>query len=180
MGSNVQNADRYRLFTHGDLGAFEEIFREYQGEVYRWVLRIVRNSSVAEDLTIEAFWRIYRFRAHFDPKREFGAWARRIATNVALDQLKRFYGEEALAEEPQSQSLPEDLVLADEIRRKVERCLSALPVKLGVVARLALIEELSHREIASALGITEGAVKLRIFRATRLLRKKLRRLGIEP
>jgi RNA polymerase sigma-70 factor (ECF subfamily) len=62
----------------------------------------------------------------------------------------------------------------------VERCLDSLPANLGVAARLALIEELSHREIAAALGISEGAVKLRVFRATRLLRKKLQRLGIEP
>lgn len=180
MESEVQNDDRFHLFSHGDRQAFEEIFREYQGEVYRWILRIVRNPSLAEDLTVETFWRIYRSRARFDARRDFGAWARRIATNAALDQLKRFYRDESFREEPQSSVLPEDSVAAEEIRGKVERCLGSLPAKLGVAARLALLEELSHREIAAALGISEGAVKLRIFRATRLLRKKLQRLGIEP
>lgn len=69
-------------FTRGDIQAFEALFREYQGEVYGWIIRIVHDSGAAEDLTIETFWRIYRARARFDPCRSFGAWARRIATNL--------------------------------------------------------------------------------------------------
>src|SRR5215469_5533887 len=76
-------------FTRGDIQAFEALFREYQGEVYGWIIRIVHDSGAAEDLTIETFWRIYRARARFDPGRSFGAWARRIATNLALEHLSR-------------------------------------------------------------------------------------------
>src|SRR6516164_5996794 len=76
-------------FTRGDVQAFEALFREYQGEVYGWIIRIVHDSGAAEDLTIETFWRIYRARARFDPCRSFGAWARRIATNLALEHLSR-------------------------------------------------------------------------------------------
>jgi DNA-directed RNA polymerase specialized sigma24 family protein len=54
-----------------------------------------------------------------------------------------------------------------------------LPPKLRVAATLALIEEQPYKEIAGALGISTGAVKLRIFRALRLLRKELKRQGIE-
>ena len=72
-------------FTRGDIQAFEALFREYQGEVYGWIIRIVHDSGAAEDLTIETFWRIYRARARFDATRSFGAWARRIAINLALD-----------------------------------------------------------------------------------------------
>jgi len=75
-------------FALGDLEAFEILFREFQGEVYRCTYRIVRDSATAEDLTLEAFWRIYRARARFDPSRSFKSWARRIATNLALDHLK--------------------------------------------------------------------------------------------
>ena len=49
-------------FTRGDIQAFEALFREYQGEVYGWIIRIVYDSGAAEDLTIETFWRIYRAR----------------------------------------------------------------------------------------------------------------------
>ncbi len=63
-------------FALGELEAFEALFRQFQGEVYRWILRIVRDSGVAEDLTVETFWRICRARARFDPSRSFGPWAR--------------------------------------------------------------------------------------------------------
>jgi RNA polymerase sigma factor (sigma-70 family) len=76
-----------RRFTHGDREAFEALFRQFEREVYRWILRIVRESSAAEDALIEAFWRAYRGHARFDASRSFGAWMRRIATNVAIDQL---------------------------------------------------------------------------------------------
>ncbi len=54
-------------FAQGDLGAFEELFRAYQRNVYRWVARIVRDHGIAEDLTVEAFLRMYRAHARFDP-----------------------------------------------------------------------------------------------------------------
>lgn len=69
-------------FCHGDLDAFEALFRGYQNEVYRWIVRIVCDPAAAEDLTVETFWRIYRAHARFDPRRAFGPWARRIATNA--------------------------------------------------------------------------------------------------
>ena len=73
-----QPAELLRDFARGDLGAFETLFREYQGEVFRWIVRIVRDPGIAEDLTIETFWRIHKAHARFDPDRSFGAWARRF------------------------------------------------------------------------------------------------------
>ena len=70
--------DLLERFVRGDLDAFEILFRQFQPEVYGWILRIVRNKSAAEDLILEAFWRVYKARARFDPTRPFGAWARRL------------------------------------------------------------------------------------------------------
>src|SRR5215469_9742780 len=83
-------------FSRGNIQAFEALFREYQGEVYGWIIRIVHDSGAAEDLTIETFWRIYRARARFDPSRSFGAWARRFAINLALEHLSRRRPEKSL------------------------------------------------------------------------------------
>src|SRR5262249_49614962 len=83
-------------FVQGDAAAFEALCKAHQREVYGWIVRIVQDRSVAEDLTIDVFWRIYRSRARFDPERSFGAWARRIAVNVAIDHMKkRGRGEQA-------------------------------------------------------------------------------------
>lgn len=85
-------------------------------------------------------------------------------------------------------SLPDDLAslqlpdpgVSEDLRSKTARAFRRLPLKLQVAATLALIEEQPYKEIAEALGISTGAVKLRVFRALRLLRKELKRQGIEP
>jgi RNA polymerase sigma-70 factor (ECF subfamily) len=158
------------------------LFREYQGEVYGWIIRIVHDSGAAEDLTIETFWRIYRARARFDPSRSFGAWARRIATNLALEHLSRCRPLKSLDNDLPIRALgtgTPDPVAAD-VRTKVLAALDQLPAKLRVAVRLAMIEERSYAEIADALGISTNGVKSRVFRAIRLLRKSLEKRGVRP
>jgi len=70
--------------------------------------------------------------------------------------------------------------ITQEIRAKTAQAFRQLPPKLQVAATLALIEEQPYKEIAETLGISAGAVKLRVFRALRLLRRKLKQQGIEP
>src|SRR5689334_8422648 len=87
-----------RRFALGEVEAFEALVRQFQAEVYSWVIRIVRDPGIAEDLTVETFWRIYRSRARFKPGGNFAGWARRIATNLALDHLRRRCPEQGLPE----------------------------------------------------------------------------------
>jgi RNA polymerase sigma factor (sigma-70 family) len=171
--------DLLTRFRQGDLEAFEALFRQFQAEVYGWIVRIVRNPSVAEDLTIEAFWRIYRTRARFDPQASFGAWARRIATNLAIDHLRRRLPETDLPEHLAQPSSP-DPILHRERRAQIAAAFRHLPLKLRVTATLSLIEERSHQEIAEALGTSVGTVRVRVFRAVRLLRQHLTRMGARP
>jgi len=172
-------ADVLQQFSRGNLDAFESLFRQHQGEVYRWILRIVRDPAVAEDVTVETFWRIHRAHARFDASRNFEAWARRIATNAALDHLKSRRPETELPDDLPQPPLP-DPGISQEVREKTAQAFGRLPPKLRLAATLAVIEEQPYREIADALGISAGAVKLRVFRAVRLLRKDLKRQGIEP
>jgi len=174
-----QPAELLQQFAHGDLDAFESLFRQFQGEVFRWIERVVRDRGVAEDLTIETFWRIHRAHARFDPGRSFAAWARRIATNIALDYLKTSRPETELPDDLPARALPNPGVQQD-VRERVAQAFRQLPAKLRVAATLALIEEEPYQDIADALGISVGAVKLRVFRAVRLLRKQLKQLGVEP
>jgi RNA polymerase sigma-70 factor (ECF subfamily) len=168
-----------KQFAAGDLSAFETLFRQHQAQVYGWIIRLVRDAGAAEDLTLETFWRVYRARERFDAERSFGAWARRIATNLAIDHLKTLRPME---------SLPADCARAEEVdrdmqehlRRQTERAFRQLPAGYQAVATLALVEEQPYEAISQALGISVGAVKSRVFRAVRLLRKKLSRLGVEP
>jgi RNA polymerase sigma-70 factor, ECF subfamily len=174
-----EQSERLQQFARGDLEAFEALFRQFQGEVYRWILRLVRDPGVAEELTVETFWRIYRAHARFDPKRSFGPWARRIASHAALDFLKVAKPQVPLE---QDFAAPETLNpgVQRDIRDRTRQAFQQLPATLQIAATLALIEEEPYQAIAEALGISTGAVKLRVFRATRRLRKELGKLGIEP
>src|SRR5262245_14877488 len=79
-------------FVQGDQAAFESLFRQFEADVRRWIVRIVRDRTAADDVLVEAFWRAYRGRARFEPSRSFGAWMRKIATNAALDHLRAVRG----------------------------------------------------------------------------------------
>ena len=167
-----------KRFRQGDPEAFEALFRQFQAEVYGWIVRIVRDPSVAEDLTLETFWRIHRARGRFDPGASFGAWARRIATNLAIDHLRRARREVALPEDLALPACP-DPIVSGETRRQIVGAFRRLPLKLRVAATLSLIEERSTKEIADALGTSEGAVRVRVFRAVRLLREQLSRVSVK-
>jgi RNA polymerase sigma-70 factor (ECF subfamily) len=163
--------------------AFETLFRQHQRAVYGWILRIVRNPSAAEELTVETFWRIHQARARFEAARGFEGWARRIGTRVALDWLR---SQHRLAEVPvdcvAELAAPSvgDPAIAAEIRRKTRAALERLPPALRIAAVLAVVEEQPYKVVAEALGISVAAVKLRVFRALRLLRKDLKKQGITP
>ncbi|HUJ30043.1 MAG TPA: sigma-70 family RNA polymerase sigma factor [Candidatus Acidoferrum sp.] len=159
-------------FAHGDVDAFEALFRQFQASVYAWIVRIVRDPAAAEDLTVETFWRIYRAHARFDPEGNFGGWARRIATNLALDHLKKARRELPLAVDPPDEA-DENPGTRREMREQIARAFDKLSPKLRVAATLALVEEVPYDEIAEALGISQTTVRVRVFRATRILREQL-------
>jgi len=165
-------------FRAGDLEAFEVLFRQHQKEVYAWTVRIVRDTGIAEDLTVETFWRIYKHRVQFKPDGNFRAWARRIATNAALDHLRHTRQEIALPENLPCAPSPDGAVRS-ETRDLINRAFQELPAKYLLVANLALVEEESYAEIAQAAGISLSLVKVRVFRAVRILRKKLQSLQAE-
>ena len=166
-------------FVGGDAAAFEELFRRWHAEVFRWVLRLVRDPATAEEATAEAFWRAYRSRARFDPSRSFGAWMRKVATNAAFDALERSRTPGRIDAAP-AEPAAVDATRGRDIRESVAVALGRLTPTLRVTAVLALVEERPYAEIAEVLGISIAAVKVRVFRATRRLQRELDRLGIRP
>jgi len=172
------DGDLLSRFVAGDAAAFEALFREFSPEVYRWILRILRDTAASEDALVEAFWRAHRGRARFDPSRSFGAWMRRIATHVALDHLKR--ARRRGRTEPADERIAARPGPDPDVKRLVARAFASLPPKLQIVAVLALVDERPYSEIADALDVPIGTVKSRVFRATRALRAELLRAGVRP
>jgi RNA polymerase sigma-70 factor (ECF subfamily) len=168
----------FERFKQGEVDAFEALFRRHQQAVYGWIVQIVRDPGLAEDLTIETFWRVYKARSRFDPRSSFGAWVRRIATNLAIDHLRARHPEQELVREPAAE-VP-DAAIRREAREKIRQAFQRLSPELQATATLALIEEQSYEEIARAFGKSVGTIRTRVFRAVRQLRKELQRLGMRP
>jgi RNA polymerase sigma-70 factor (ECF subfamily) len=170
------DSDLLKRFVQGDEEAFRLLFGQFELEIYRWILRIVRDPCGAEDVVVETFWRAYRARARFDPSRSFGAWMRVIAANAARDHLRAMRPRAGWVETADEIGQP---AIADRgIDESVVLAFRKLAPKLQVVATLALIEELPYAEIADALDLPLGTVKSRVFRAVNKLRKELARMGI--
>jgi RNA polymerase sigma-70 factor (ECF subfamily) len=167
--------DLLERFAAGDVDAFEALFTQHQREVYCWIVRVVRNPAVAEELTVDTFWRAYRKRRGFDPSRPFGPWARRIATHIAIDYLRTA---PRIAQPPPPE--PAVLPASDETRTAIHQAFLQLPARLRAAATLALIEERPYEEIAEALGTSVSAVKMRVWRAVRRLRTCLEQMGVRP
>jgi len=155
-------------FTRGDLAAFESIFKEFEGEVYRWIMRIVRDRGAAEELTVETFLADLQGAGAFRSSRAFGAGPAH-RTNLALNHLKGRRVEGPLIRDI-SAGVLDDPAMRRETRDARGPRLPRPPPKLRAVASLALIEQQSYDDIAEALGISAGAVKSRVFRAVRILR----------
>ena len=179
---NGQPDQLLERFAQGDEAAFEQLFREFQGDVYGWIVQVIRDPGVAEELTVETFLRVHRSRQRFDSTRNFASWARRIAVNLAISHLRRNRPEVPVEEATLGNlgGWQSDPAIASDIQDKVRQAFAKLPPAERAVASLAYLEERSHEEIAQSLAVPKGTVKSRLFRASRLLRKHLAKLGVTP
>ena len=177
-----QEAAVIQAVLDGDINAYELLVKEYEKNVYNLALRMVGNSEDAADMSQEAFIKAYNSLTSFRGDSKFSVWLYRIVSNVCLDYLRsrgrrqtvslsteNDDGEDVeidIADETQS---PERLLDRRLTRDAVRRGLAALPPEHRQILLLREIQGLSYDEIADALGIEDGTVKSRIFRA----RKKL-------
>jgi RNA polymerase sigma-70 factor (ECF subfamily) len=174
---DLHEADLLAKAQGGNLFAFEEIVRRYQRRVYGTALRIVRRHDVADDVAQEAFVRAYKALASFDTSRPFGPWICRIAANLAINHLRSPESREEELPETHAQtpslSGPLDTLLHGEAQQVLDRALGELPAEQRAVFVLRVVEELSYKEIADALGIAMGTVMSRLARARERLRLAL-------
>ncbi len=165
-------------FSAGDDDAFDQLFRRWAGPLVRYLERMLGDHATAEELVQESFLRVYRARDRYEVKARFSTWLYRIATNLALNELKRprrrnIHQEsdqvvlEALG--PGSDALAE----TKEAGREVERELRKLPERQRMALWLSAAEGHSYAEVASILDTTEKSVKALVHRARSALVARL-------
>ena len=164
----------------GDRDAFEELVRETSAETYTLAYRLLGNEEDARDVVQEAYLRAYRGISRFRGEAQFTTWLYRITANCASTALQRRvrHRHEELEEddslvETHVDRDPQARAEAGALRDRLTAALAELPPRLRAVVVLRDVYDLPHEAIATELGITETAAKVRLHRARARLRERL-------
>ena len=152
------------------IGEFRRLYERGFPILFRVAYRIAGSEEAAEDLCQEAFFRLYEKNMVFPSPDEAKYWLIRVVKNASLNYAKRKQRERkayqrAFKEDTRTVETGEHFVLKNESRGEVKEALEKLPENLRIVLILKEYGELNYKEIGRALGISEGNVKVRVFRA---------------
>lgn len=167
-----------RRFKEGDEKAFNQLVLRYQKRVYNLVYRMVRNHQDAADLSMEALVRAYKGLKNFEERSSFYVWLTKIAVNLCINFSKRekfrsFLSILDLSGKLSASGSPQEKVAKDELQLAIDRAIKSLPPRQRSSFILKLYQDLTHKEIAEVLGISEGAAKANYFQAVKKLQKLL-------
>ncbi|MHC4510795.1 MAG: RNA polymerase sigma factor [Planctomycetota bacterium] len=188
----MEKTDKSLLDAHrqGDATAFGELVRRYGDSLLGYLIRMSGSRERAEDLFQETFKRVHE-KAHTFRGPQFKGWLFKIATRVAIDGVRKANrlkvislnqesdcggrdGEslEAVAVADNSCNPTEQAVRAEQTEQ-VRQAIQSLPTRQRATLVMAYYQQLSYREVAAALGCSEGTVKTQMYRALRTLAQRL-------
>jgi len=171
----------------GNPEEYSRIVDAYYSKIYRLAIRMLNQQQDAEDVLQETFLKAYRGLKSFDGRSKISTWLFRIATNEALMVIRRKHPEMVSIDEPVETEegeqeplqiidwccLPEEELLSEETRERLDAAVQKLPERLRVVFLLRDMNDLSTHETAEVLGLSDTAVKTRLSRARLRLREEL-------
>lgn len=175
-------------YLDGNEYAFKLLVDRYQHKLVNYINGLIHDYDQAVDLAQEAFIRVYRNADRYEGKYQFSTWIYRIATNLAIDELRRrerkgrfflhnvlafFQSDDKTYPLPDLRHCPDRNFDRKERLRRVQKAIDSLPEKYRLAFVLKEVQELSYEDTARVLGISLGTAKSRIHRAKMLLREKL-------
>lgn len=190
MKQTLQSRDEAQMIASilaGDSQQFHQLIRPYERALYVMALSMLRNEADAEDAAQEACMKAYRNLASFRADSKFGTWLVSITLNVARNRLRRnrLTHMESLDIPPEEQGhvspallrdwreVPSQVLERSEVRLILRKAIVALPEIYREVFFLRDVQELSIKETAQALDVSEAVVKVRLHRARTMLQKTL-------
>lgn len=167
----------------GDQRAYAELMERYRDSIYFMLLKMVRVKDDADDLTIEAFGKAFKRLSQYTPNFAFSTWLFKIATNNAIDYLRRKKnntlsldksfendeGGEFTMEVATEGPDPEEKVIRKEKIRLMRAVVEKLKPNYRMLVEMRYFDELSYEEISVRLDLPIGTVKAQLFRARELL-----------
>lgn len=191
----MDNTDKSLVEAHcrGDQTAFAELVRRYGASVLGYLIKVSGSRDMAEDLFQETFKRVHE-KAHTLRGNNFRPWLFRVATNIAMDGLRRrgrmrmvSLNERLDSEGSEETELtcavgedgcePAQEAVRSEQKERVRHAVELLPKRQRATLVLAYYQQLTYREVAEVLGCSLGTVKIQMYRALRTLARRLPEIG---
>jgi len=178
-------------FQAGDRAAFTSLVRRHKTPIFNFVLRLVRASSAAEDLTQDVFVKVVQSASDFKHESRFSTWAYTIARNLCIDHLRKMsFRQHPSLDQPQGpdadgptlldrtadahhSSAVDRTVIGAEMGRRITRCVEELPQEQREVFLLREVANLPFKDIAQITGVPENTVKSRMRYALERLQQNL-------
>ncbi len=154
----------------GDRAAFAELVERYWQRLFRWLFHLTRDRHAAEDLCQETFLRAFAHLHRFQPGTNFTAWIYRIGHNAFANQCRAARKREPLPDDLYDRGQgPVEEAVGREAAEDVARALEQLPTDYRAALLLRIEEDLSFRQIAEVLNLTEETARWRVFKARQKL-----------
>jgi RNA polymerase sigma factor (sigma-70 family) len=185
--SKIEDAKFIEQALSGDQSAYDRLMKKYYRLIYNLVYRMISKKEDVEDLTQEAFIKAFNSLQNFDKQFAFSTWLFKIATNNAIDYLrkKKLYtfsiDKEIESDEsdfkfeiPDQDFKPDKIIIDKQRKIIIEEAIDSLPKKYKDVIVLRHQKELEYEEIAVKLKLPLGTVKAHIFRGREMLNRFLK------
>jgi len=170
----------------GDRDAFGALVLRHQRGLVNYIFRLVGSRDVASDLSQEVFLKVFVSLDSFDPRYRFTTWLYRVASNRAIDHLRRRQPRTLSLSEPSpsgdapappaiatNDPSPDDILRGREIESRISEAIASLPTGYRQLILLRHRQNCRYDEIARITRLPLGTVKNRIFRAREILRERL-------
>jgi RNA polymerase sigma-70 factor, ECF subfamily len=180
--ARAAEAELVERCRNGDLGAFEDVYRQHSTRLYNLAFRMVGNAADADDLLQEMFLTAYRKLDTFRGASALGTWLYRLGMNVCLDRLRSKAARQDQAtdalDDRTGYGVHETSLTVN--RLDLERAIRALPEGSRAAFLLHDVEGFDHQEVGRILGIAEGTSKSQVHKARLRIREFLRQSAPEP
>ena len=176
---DLDSATLHRLKT-GDVDAFEDVFRKYNGKIYHFALATLYDKSLAEDITQNVFISIWEHRRDIVPEKNFQAYLYTIAKNMVYRETEKMILDFRYQDHISKLFLDErdfsteETIDANSLEEMILRLLDKLPEARRKIFLLHFTEDLSNKEIAKRLSVSEENVEMQVRRSLDYLRKHLK------
>ncbi len=184
MDQTLDDRALIKAIAGGDAKALERLFTRNQTRVFRYLVRVVRNEAMAEELLNEVFLGVWQGAARYEGRSEPTTWLLSIAHNKAVSSLRKKreisgYDEDAAGQIEDEDDTPEVTLQKVDKAGQIRQAMKGLSAEHREILDLVYYQEQSVSEVAEVLSIPEATVKTRMFYARKKLGEILKVRGVD-